>query len=399
VATDAQMLGRRFRRLRRRTLWILTALVAAALVAVTTQRAFDAGGTRADRPELQRVLDGLVRGSDRIAPGATAYVLGPNGTWLGSAGVADLRSGERIDPDARMRLESVSKIYTAALVAALAQEGRLRLGDTVERWLPGLLPYGDRITVRQLLTMRSGMIDNNDIARQPAFYLAHVEDTKLRARLASLARSVNADPTREVSATWWIRWAAWEPLLFEPGTDFHYSNIGYEVLGLVAARAAPASLPELYRREIFGPLGLHETAYDPQGPIAGPHARGYLLGGDGPVDATDAHAAIGAEGGIVSNAEETGAFLAALMQGRLLDPRRVAGMRGADLWRGGQQTGCAGAGYGWSGGGNGYKTNVWVDASGTRVAVLLLNARRGGDEQAYADERAASALGRLYCAA
>ena len=53
----------------------------------------------------------------------------------------------------------------------------------------------------------------------------------------------------------------------------------------------------------------------------------------------------------------------------------------------------------WSGGGNGYKTNVWVDRSGTRVAVLLLNARHGGDEQAYADERAASALGRLYCAA
>jgi D-alanyl-D-alanine carboxypeptidase len=399
VSIDTQTLSQRIYRPRRWVPWALAGLVAVGLAAVATQRAFEAGGARADRPELQRVLDGLVLGSERIAPGATAYVSGPNGTWRGSAGVADLRSGERIDPDARMRLESVSKIYTAALVVALAQQGRLRLGDAVERWVPGLLPYGDRITVRQLLTMRSGMIDNNDIARRPTFYLTHVEDMSLRARLASLARRVSADPTREVSPTWWIRWAAWEPLLFEPGTDFHYSNIGYEVLGLVAARAASASLPELYRREIFEPLGLHETAYDPQGPIAGPHARGYLLGGDGPVDATDAHAAIGAEGGVVSNAEETGAFLAALMQGRLLDPRRVAGMRGADLWRGGQQTGCAGAGYGWSGGGNGYKTNVWVDASGTRVAVLLLNARRGGEEQAYADQVAGAALARLYCAA
>ena len=287
-------------------------------------------------------------------------------------------------PDARMRLESISKIYTAALVLSLEQRGLLRVDDTVERWLPGLLPYGDRITIRQLLTMRSGMIDTDDIARRPAHYLAHVENAGLRARLASLVRRVSADPMLEVSPTWWVRWAAWEPLLFEPGTDAHYSNIGYEVLGLVVARAASAPLPELYRSVIFEPLGLDETAYDPQGPIAGAHARGYLFGAGEALDRTHAHTAIGAGGGIVSNAAETAAFLAALMQGKLLDASHVAGMRGPDLW---------------SGGGNGYKTNVWVDAGGTRVAVLLLNARHGGDQQAYADERAASALGRLYCAA
>jgi D-alanyl-D-alanine carboxypeptidase len=55
-----------------------------------------------------------------------------------------------------MRLESVGKIWTAALTLRLADQGRLRLGDTVERWLPGLLPYGNRITIRQLLTMTSG---------------------------------------------------------------------------------------------------------------------------------------------------------------------------------------------------------------------------------------------------
>ena len=66
-------------------------------------------------------------------------------------------------PDARMRLESVSKIWTAAVVLRLAQNGLLRPGDTVERWLPGLLPYGNRITIAQLLTHTSGLIDNNDM--------------------------------------------------------------------------------------------------------------------------------------------------------------------------------------------------------------------------------------------
>ncbi len=399
MSTDTQTLSQRIDRPRRWVPWALAGLVAVGLAAVAAQRTLDDGDVRTDRPEFQRVLDGVVSGHERLAPGAAAYVAGPLGVWQGAAGVADLRSGEPMRPDARMRLESVSKIYTAALVLALEQRGLLRLDDTVERWLPGLLPYGDRITIRQLLTMRSGMIDTNDIARRPAHHLAHVGNAALKARLASLTRRVSADPTLELSPTWWVRWAAWEPLLFEPGTDARYSNIGYEVLGLVAARAASASLPELYRSAIFEPLGLDETTYDPQGPIAGAHARAYLFGAGEPLDRTDAHTAIGAGGGIVSNAAETGAFLAALMQGKLLDPSQVAGMRGPDLWSGGQPTGCAGAAFGWSGGGNGYKTNVWVDASGTRVAVLLLNARRGGEEQAYADERAASALGRLYCAA
>jgi D-alanyl-D-alanine carboxypeptidase len=70
--------------------------------------------------------------------------------------------------DARMRLESVSKIYTAALILQLAQDGKLRVGGTVAGWLPGLLPYGNRITIRHLLTMSSGLIDNNDLLNAPA---------------------------------------------------------------------------------------------------------------------------------------------------------------------------------------------------------------------------------------
>lgn len=50
----------------------------------------------------------------------------------------------------------------------------MRLDDTVERWLPGLLPYGSRISVRQLLGHTSGLIDDNDIGRAPAAYLALV---------------------------------------------------------------------------------------------------------------------------------------------------------------------------------------------------------------------------------
>lgn len=371
--------------------------------APTTIRACPFEAPRSTRPALQRILDGVVSGPSAIAPGATAYVSGPHGTWTGAAGVSDSTSCAQMRVDARMRLESVTKIYTAALILRLEQEGRLRVGDTVERWLPGLLPYGSRITIRDLLTMSSGIVDNNDFtnasASQKRVYLNRVGDASLRARLLAAAAAVDEDPAAVMPATLWVRWAAWQPLLFTPGNGYHYSNIGYDVLGLIAARAGGEALPVLFRDRIFDPLQLAATAYDPQGPIDGPHAHGYGIEADGATyDTTDRHWGVAADGGIVSDAEDTGRFLTALMRGRLLDRQQVAAMRGEDLWLGGQATGCADQAYGWSGGGNGFKTEVWVAGDGSRVAVLLLNARHYDTAQPLADAEAHTAMAELYCA-
>ena len=354
------------------------------------------GAKQTGRPELQRILDDVVTGRHRLAPGATAFVSGPRGTWLGSAGVADIASRESMRSGARMRLQSISKIYTAALILQLAQERRLHVGDTVERWLPGVLPYGDRITIGQLLTMRSGLIDIADVMRGGTRYLGRVHDPKLRAQLTAIARRLHANPALQVSPLWFIKLAAWQPLLFKPGTQSHYSGIGYELLGLIAARAGARPLPDLYRGRIFEPLGLRQTAYDPQGPIGGPHARGYMIGADGTMtDATNWHWGVGAAAGIVSNAPETAAFLVALMRGKLLDRQWLDTMR-QDIWNGGADSGCAGRAYGWGGAGDASKTDAFVNADGSRVAVLLLNARRSDGRDDMAATRTMIAL---YCAA
>jgi D-alanyl-D-alanine carboxypeptidase len=401
VSTGAHPLPHRVRWARPRLALLLAGLLAAVAVAA----AVGAGRVLSDesrtRPELQGTLDRLVAEQAGLAPGATAYVDGPRGSWFGAAGVADAGSGTPMRTDARMRLESVSKIYTATLVLQLAQDGSLHIDDTVARWLPGLLPYGKRITVRQLLTMSSGLIDNNDIVnasdRAQRLYLANVKDPRLRAELRATAARVAEDPATAVSEGLWIRWAAWQPLLFTPGSGYHYSNIGYDLLGLIAVRAGGKPLRQLYRERIFVPLGLDATAYDPQGPISGSHAHGYAIRPDGRrVDTTSWHAGVGAEGGIVSNAEDTGIFLSRLMQGTLLDPLQRAVLTG-EVLQGGALSGCAGRAYGWSGGGSGYKTEVWVNEVGTRVAVLLLNARHMDTAQAGADEAAHAAMVDLYC--
>lgn len=70
---------------------------------------------------------------------------------------------EGTDPrDRPFRIASVTKTFVATVVLQLIGEGKLSLGDTVERWLPGLVPNGERITVRQLLNRTSGLFDHAD---------------------------------------------------------------------------------------------------------------------------------------------------------------------------------------------------------------------------------------------
>ena len=70
-------------------------------------------------------------------------------------------------------------------------------------------------------------------------------------------------------------------------------------------------------------------------------------------------------------------------------------MKGENLWRGGDNSGCQGRAYGWGGAGNGYKTAVWVNRDGTRVAVLLVNARH----PPYGDQTVAETMAMLFCSA
>jgi D-alanyl-D-alanine carboxypeptidase len=383
----------------RRAVWVLAALAAAAAtVAVAIDRTVVSHSAQPSRPDLQRILDGLVAGPHRVAPGATAYVVGPHGTWVGAAGLANVKTGERMRPDARMRIQSLSKTWAMAVILQLAREGRLTLDDTVERWLPGLLPYGDRITIHQLMADTSGLIDDNDVERSPAAtrrYFARVEDAKLRAQLAVIAARVRANPFAAVSPIWLIRLAAWQPLVSAPGTAYHHSNIGWNIVGMIAARAGGKPLPVLYRERTFRPLGLAHTAYQPQGPPAGPHAEGYFLRSDGRLTNTTAFTVgKGADAAIVTDAADEATFLSALLDGRLGIRREVLELYGA---AGTNDPGCPGNAFSGSGLGAASRTYAWYDHEGRHVAVLLLNGRRAttGD----VDAKAAAAAVRLFCAA
>jgi D-alanyl-D-alanine carboxypeptidase len=297
-------------------------------------------------------------------------------------------------------------MWTATLVLKLVAEHKLGLDDTVSHWLPGLLPYGNQVTVEQLLNMTSGMVDTNDFYARPAYYLGRIKDPALRSHVLAAGRRAQTDPTYPPTQVW-IEAAAGQPLLFTPGTNWHYSNIGYMVAGLIAAGAGHADLATLFRTEIIDPAHLTSARYDPAPYITGPHADGYSLSPQGKLtDATGWTGGLAANGGIISDATDEAHFLQALMRGEILKPAQLAALRtpyldGYGLGTEAQQDGCGAfhMAYGHNGGGDGCMSSVQVSPDGSRVAVVLANGYgKSGAAQDHGSETLFNAMQRLYCA-
>ena len=216
--------------------------------------------------------------------------------------------------------------------------------------------------------------------------LARIGDAKLRAQLLAAVARFKANPAARFPAVLWIRLAAWEPLVAAPGTAYHHSNIGWNIAGLIAAKAGGKPLPALYRERIFQPLGLHQTAFSPQGPIPGNHASGYTRINGRLVDQTTIHPGKFADGAIVTDARDEATFLRAAMNGKLFDKSRWLENYGpaADV------TGCGSPARTGEGSGNGYHSYVLYNDTGNHIAVLLLNRDR---------VNGADAARRLYCGA
>jgi D-alanyl-D-alanine carboxypeptidase len=382
-----------------RLLWLVAGLAAAAGIAVGVDRLFFSGGGQASRPDLQRTLDALVSGAQRSAPGASAYVVGLDGSWAGAARVANVKTAEAMTVDARMRIESDSKIWLLAVVLQLAKEGKLSLDDTVGRWLPGLLPNGNQITIRQLVSDTSGLVDDFDgmFSSRSAFEraLGNVKDPKLRAHWTALATRLQTNPASRIDPIWVIRLAAWQPLVSAPGSGYHHSNVGWKIAGLIAAKAGGKPLAALYQARIVEPLGLTHSAYQPQGPIAGSHVTSYSIAADGSLTEHAYPFGMGADGGVVTDAADEATFIQALIGGKLGVRRQLLDFYGT---RGSNGPGSPGDAFLWIGANDGGWSYVYSDHTGKHVAVMLLNGARL-TTVATGDPKVAAAARHLYCRA
>ncbi len=224
-----------------------------------------------------------------------------------SSGYGNLERRTPLRVTDRFRIGSETKTFVATVVLQLVGERKLSLDDSVERHLPGLVPNGHRITVRQRLNHTSGLFD-------------YAED---KAFLAQLEHRAKTWSPRRLVATG----TSHEPL-FAPGTRWSYSNTGYIVLGLLVEQATGHTLATELRKRIFEPLSLRATSFDTKPRIAGRHAHGYSrFGGARLRDVSSVSPSLyWAADAIVSTAEDLARFHDALLRGRLLRPDMLAAM-------------------------------------------------------------------------
>jgi D-alanyl-D-alanine carboxypeptidase len=255
-------------------------------------------GAEPASPAVDQALDRVVAAG---APGVVALAGGRTST----AGVADLRTGRPMRADDRLRIGSVTKSFTAVVALQLVGEGRLGLDDTVERRLPGVLPYGDRVTLRQLLEHTSGV--PQDVAT-PLMELYHGDPF----RLWTPAETIGLIRDRP------------------QGTGWSYSSTDFVLIGLMIERATGHSLERELERRIVRPLRLRDTSFPVRtSGMGGRAAHGYSLdfGPDGPVpgtlrDMTELSPSFAWAGGNgVSTVRAVARFYRALLRGRLVAPR------------------------------------------------------------------------------
>jgi CubicO group peptidase (beta-lactamase class C family) len=294
-------------------------------------------------------------------PGVVAAVFLHGDLWWRGA-VGDVRE--------QYRVGSITKTFTAVAVLQLRDEGRLELDDLVAAHLPES-PYG-RSTIRSLLSHSSGM-------------------------------------TAEPAGDWWERspGSTWSQLVaanaggrmvFAPHSRYHYSNLGFAILGQVVARRRAATWWEAVSASVIEPLGLRETTYAPRDDAAIGTSRDPLTGRLMAEPAQDT-AAMAPAGQLWSTAADLGRwadFLATghpqvLSRSSLVEMRTVQSGDPDEQHRGGHGLGLRlrwlpqGSLIGHTGSMPGFLAAVFVDPTSRVGGVVLTNATVGVDTETVVD--------------
>src|SRR3954451_24224339 len=157
-----------------------------------------------------------------------------------------------------MRIASVAKAFSGAVALRLVRDGRLRLDDTIGRWLPHLPAAWAGVTLRQLLNHTSGMPD-----------YTHSK---------GFARQLRTNPRGFVSPTRIVAWVRADPLAFAPGSRYAYSNTDNIVVALIAEAATGRSYPRLLDDLVFARAKLRETSFPTTRiTLPAPFLHGYIV--------------------------------------------------------------------------------------------------------------------------
>lgn len=234
-------------------------------------------------------------------------------------GLADREQNIAHAPETPFMIMSVSKQFTAALIARLAAAGKLRFDDRVSRYLAHWPAEWDDVEIRHLLSHSSGL----DIDTTYSWLVKHHPE-------------------------YWPESGAPPPyqprgLVAVPGTTYQYANVGYTLLSMIATKAGGRPFDDLLRDEVFRPLRLERTVPERNGNRASGRARGYRRHQNGLQLEEQMTIDIVGAGDLVSTADDLARFDAAFDDDRFLPARFRDAMVTPHI----EGKGGASLGYGW----------------------------------------------------
>jgi D-alanyl-D-alanine carboxypeptidase len=237
-------------------LFVTLALVSAFPFSLRSAQADDAAVTA----QLQQILDAYVkeRGPIEGLSGAALQVDRGGGKpilaiYAGDNGLSDKKP---MGPDTLFDIGSNTKEFTSALILKLEAAGKLRLDDTIGRWLPQYSAWKD-VTIRALLQMTSPIPNYSETVA-----IGEIEVADLQHQFSAKDLIGFVDPANGNH--------------FPPATGWFYSNTNYILAGLIIEAASGMNYEQALTTMILEPLGLHDTFYA-DGSHPGPAAAGPVM--------------------------------------------------------------------------------------------------------------------------
>ena len=192
---------------------------------------------------------------DTSTPGAIVGVWQKGESpYIKAFGVRNTTTRQPMSTNLYMRIGSETKTFTVTAILQLVDQGKVRLDDPIGKYVSGV-PSGNRITIRQLAEMRSGL---PSYTGDPAF---------LRAALTN--------PILPFTPSQLLSYSFSQPLLFSPGTTYNYSNTNLVLLGLVVEKVSHQSLARYITQHVLNPEHLTHTIFPTGTEFPSPHAQGY----------------------------------------------------------------------------------------------------------------------------
>ncbi|MGW8358144.1 serine hydrolase domain-containing protein [Streptomyces wedmorensis] len=305
---------------RRSSVLVLSAVLAFGAVA-PAQAATGRPAPELDRAALRAAIE--PRPGDSAA-GVVAEVHKNGETWRGAVG--DVVTGRYVSPRAHFRIGSITKPMEAVILLQLSAEGRVDLDESVQHYLPGLLPedrFKEPISVRQLLDHTSGL--PHDLEGAPA--------TTPGEEIERVLDYVTFDEV--IRETLRPEGRPGPGPRFSPGTRQEYNSFGYRIAGKLIEQLTGHSYQHEATTRILKPLKMRDTRASVPNrstPVPRPYMPGYLARSGG--ELVDVNVQGGLPASMTSTTADLDRFISGLFDGRLLRPAQAAKLfaipKGAD---------------------------------------------------------------------